>query len=65
MAAAYAVNLHSRIASRVLLRVAQRGYRHEDDIYALARQQRWDQWFSPDESLRVWTSPRTSPRCAA
>lgn len=53
MAAAYAVNLHSRIASRVLLRVAQRGYRHEDDIYTLARQQRWEQWFSPDETLRV------------
>ncbi|MFJ5380495.1 class I SAM-dependent RNA methyltransferase [Cupriavidus sp. CER94] len=53
MAAAYAVNLHSRIASRVLLRVAQRGYRHEDDIYALTRQQRWEQWFSPDETLRV------------
>lgn len=53
MTAAYAVNLHSRIASRVLLRVAQRGYRHEDDIYALTRQQRWEQWFSPDETLRI------------
>lgn len=61
MAAAYAVNLHSRIASRVLLRVAQRGYRHEDDIYALARQQRWDQWFSPDESLRVDITAHKSP----
>ncbi|CAG2159184.1 THUMP domain-containing class I SAM-dependent RNA methyltransferase [Cupriavidus numazuensis] len=53
LAAAYAVNLHSRIASRVLMRVAARGYRHEDDIYALVRSQRWEQWFSPDESIRV------------
>jgi putative N6-adenine-specific DNA methylase len=53
MAAAYAVNLHSRIASRVLMRVAARGYRHEDDIYTLARGVRWEQWFSPDQSLRV------------
>jgi putative N6-adenine-specific DNA methylase len=61
MAAAYAVNLHSRIASRVLLRVAQRGYRHEDDIYSLVRQQRWEQWFSPDETLRVDVTAHKSP----
>ncbi|SOY50458.1 THUMP domain-containing class I SAM-dependent RNA methyltransferase [Cupriavidus taiwanensis] len=61
MAAAYAVNLHSRIASRVLMRVAARGYRHEDDIYALARGVRWEQWFSPDESLRVDITAHKSP----
>jgi len=61
MAAAYAVNLHSRIASRVLMRVAARGYRHEDDVYALARNQRWEQWFSPDESIRVDMTANKSP----
>jgi Predicted N6-adenine-specific DNA methylase len=61
MAAAYAVNLHSRIASRVLMRVAARGYRHEDDIYTLARGVRWEQWFSPDESLRVDITSHKSP----
>ena len=61
MAAAYAVNLHSRIASRVLMRVAARGYRHEDDIYTLARGVRWEQWFSPDESLRVDITAHKSP----
>ncbi|NOV25307.1 class I SAM-dependent RNA methyltransferase [Cupriavidus necator] len=61
MAAAYAVNLHSRIASRVLMRVAARGYRHEDDIYTLARGVRWEQWFSPDESLRVDLTSHKSP----
>ncbi|SOZ55731.1 Putative methyltransferase [Cupriavidus taiwanensis] len=61
MAAAYAVNLHSRIASRVLMRVAARGYRHEDDIYTLARGVCWEQWFSPDESLRVDITSHKSP----
>ncbi|SPR98181.1 THUMP domain-containing class I SAM-dependent RNA methyltransferase [Cupriavidus taiwanensis] len=61
MAAAYAVNLHSRIASRVLMRVAARGYRHEDDIYTLARGVRWEQWFSPDESLRVDITSHKAP----
>ncbi len=61
MAAAYAVNLHSRIASRVLMRVAARGYRHEDDIYSLVRSQRWEQWFSPDESIRVDITATKSP----
>ncbi|WP_439683526.1 23S rRNA G2445 N2-methylase RlmL [Cupriavidus oxalaticus] len=61
MAAAYAVNLHSRIASRVLMRVAARGYRHEDDIYNLARGVQWEQWFSPDESLRVDITAHKSP----
>ncbi len=61
MAAAYAVNLHSRIASRVLMRVAARGYRHEDDIYSLVRSQRWEQWFSPDESIRIDITATKSP----
>lgn len=61
MNAAYAVNLHSRIASRVLMRVAARGYRSEDDVYALARAQRWEQWFSPDEAIRVDITSHKSP----
>lgn len=61
MPAAYVVNLHSRIASRVLMRVANRGYRREDDIYDLVRAQRWDQWFSPDETLRVDVTSHRSP----
>lgn len=61
MPAAYAVNLHSRLASRVLLRVAARGYRHEDDIYELARSQRWDQWFGPDETIKVEITSQRSP----
>lgn len=59
--AAYAVNLHSRIASRVLMRLASRGYRSEDDIYALAAAQRWEDYFTPDEMIRVDVTAHKSP----
>ncbi|MBR7560645.1 hypothetical protein KC218_29290, partial [Mycobacterium tuberculosis] len=51
--AAYAVNLHSRIASRVLMRLGSRGYRSEDAIDALAAAQRWGDYFTPAEVVRV------------
>ncbi|MFC5430029.1 class I SAM-dependent RNA methyltransferase [Paraburkholderia denitrificans] len=56
-----AANLHSRIASRVLLKIAQRPYRSEQDIYALAAEQRWEQWFTPNETLRVDITAIKSP----
>ncbi|VVE57878.1 THUMP domain-containing class I SAM-dependent RNA methyltransferase [Pandoraea commovens] len=52
-AAGMAANLHSRIASRVLLRVAQQGYRTEQDIYEFALRQRWEDWFGYQQTLRV------------
>ncbi|VVD75550.1 RNA methylase [Pandoraea morbifera] len=52
-AAGMAANLHSRIASRVLLRVARQGYRTEQDIYAFALSQRWEDWFGYQQTLRV------------
>ena len=51
--ATYRVNLRSRIASRVLKRVAQGRYRTEDDIHRLAMAQDWSQWFDVDQTLRV------------
>ncbi|MGF6599119.1 putative N6-adenine-specific DNA methylase [Paraburkholderia sp. GAS448] len=60
-AAGMAANLHSRIASRVLLKIAQRPYRTEQDIYALAVEQRWEQWFSANETLRVDVTAIKSP----
>ncbi|AKM31244.1 DNA methyltransferase [Pandoraea faecigallinarum] len=52
-AAGMAANLHSRIASRVLLRVAQQSYRTEQDIYEFALRQRWEEWFGYQQTLRV------------
>ncbi len=53
LGAAMAVNLHSRIANRVLLRVAQRPYLNEHDIFDFALEQRWERWFTAQETLRV------------
>ncbi|MEM5364564.1 class I SAM-dependent RNA methyltransferase [Paraburkholderia azotifigens] len=60
-AAGMAANLHSRIASRVLLKIAHRPYRNEQDIFALALEQRWEQWFSANETLRVDVTAIKSP----
>jgi putative N6-adenine-specific DNA methylase len=60
-AAGIAANLHSRIASRVMLKIAHRPYRSEQDIYALALEQRWEQWFSANETLRVDVTAIRSP----
>jgi 23S rRNA (guanine2445-N2)-methyltransferase len=55
------VNLESRLAQRVLWRVAEGPYRGEDDLYALARSVRWADWISPKQTLRVDTTARNSP----
>jgi putative N6-adenine-specific DNA methylase len=51
--ACYALNLHSRIATRVLWRVAHGAYAREDDIYRLALDAPWPEWFSAGRTLRV------------
>jgi putative N6-adenine-specific DNA methylase len=48
-----AVNLHSRIASRVLQEVAVADYRDEDDLYRIAHDTPWEQWHGADVSLRI------------
>ncbi|MGI4984817.1 MAG: THUMP domain-containing class I SAM-dependent RNA methyltransferase [Janthinobacterium lividum] len=60
-AAAFAANLHSRIASRVLLKITVGGYRDERDIFALALGQAWEQWFSARQTLRVDVTAVKSP----
>jgi len=55
------LNLESRLAQRVLWRVAEAGYRQEDDLYALARAQRWQDWITPRQTLRVDVSARDAP----
>ncbi|MDO8413940.1 MAG: THUMP domain-containing protein, partial [Gallionellaceae bacterium] len=49
----YRVNLHSRIASRVLWRVALADYRHEQDIYDTAYALPWNDWFDNTCTIRV------------
>ncbi|SAL12487.1 THUMP domain-containing class I SAM-dependent RNA methyltransferase [Caballeronia humi] len=59
--AGMAANLHSRIASRVLLKIAHGPYRSENDIYELAYQQQWEQWFTPNQTMRVDITAIKSP----
>ncbi len=47
------LNLHSRIASRVLLRMGRAAAAHADDVYRLALALPWERWFTPQQTLRV------------
>lgn len=54
-------NLYSRLATRILVQVAQADVHTEDDILELARETEWERWFGPEQSLRVDTSAVGSP----
>jgi len=54
------LNLESRLAQRVLWRLTSRVYRHEDDLYVLARAIDWSQWITPRHTLRVDVLARQS-----
>jgi putative N6-adenine-specific DNA methylase len=58
---AYRLNLHSRIASRVLLRLAHASYANENDIYDLTLAQPWEDWFSVDHTIRIDVTAIKSP----
>ena len=61
LATAYAVNLHSRIASRVLWRLAGGSYRDESDLYQMAYALPWEVHFKPAQTLRVDVTATRSP----
>ena len=56
----YRVNLESRIASRVLWRIADTEYRSEQDIYKTVFDLQWQRWFDVTHTIRVNT---TAIRC--
>jgi putative N6-adenine-specific DNA methylase len=58
---AYRVNLHSRIASRVLMRMGHASYANENDIYDLVLAQKWEDWFDVDHTIRVDVTAVKSP----
>jgi putative N6-adenine-specific DNA methylase len=57
----YRANLESRLASRILLEVAQVPYRNEQDIYVAASAISWPQWFPPSRTIKVKTSAQHCP----
>lgn len=58
---AYRLNLHSRIASRILWRMAQFPYRNEEDVYRGAAQVHWSRHFGPARTFKVETNAHRSP----
>ncbi len=61
LATAYAANLHSRIASRVLWEVRRHGYASEDDLYTAAHAVAWEAHFDARHALRVDVTATRSP----
>ena len=59
--ACYAANLNSRIATRILWRVAHGAYAKEDDIYRLALDAPWPRWFAAEQTIRVDVTAVKSP----
>jgi putative N6-adenine-specific DNA methylase len=57
----YACNLRSRIASRILWRVAQFPYATENEVYEGALAVRWKELFSAERTFKVETNAHRSP----
>jgi len=55
------LNLHSRLAQRVLVQVAHRPYRSEEDVYQAAAAVPWEDWFTPRERFKVELTAQHSP----
>ena len=54
-------NLESRIASRVLWRVATGDYATAEDVYAGTRALPWSDWFGPERTIRMDVAAIRSP----
>jgi putative N6-adenine-specific DNA methylase len=60
-AQAMLLNLHSRLAQRVLVMLSYTEYRNEQDLYRAASEVAWERWFSPRESIKVEITAQHSP----
>jgi putative N6-adenine-specific DNA methylase len=61
LATCYRANLRSRIASRILWRVAEASYANEHDVYAACMSVPWPERFPVDRTIRVDVSAIRSP----
>jgi putative N6-adenine-specific DNA methylase len=55
------LNLHSRLAQRVLVQLAHAPYRAEGDLYDTAAAIAWEAWFTPRQSFKVEVTAQHSP----
>jgi len=55
------LNLHSRLAVRVLVQLAHGPYRSERDLYDAAAAVAWEIWFTPAQTIKVEITAQHSP----
>ncbi len=55
------LNLHSRLAQRVLVQLHHGEYRNEEDLYRAAGSVAWEIWFTPRQSIKVEVTAQHSP----
>ncbi len=55
------LNLHSRLAQRVLVQLFHAQYRNEQDLYRAASEVAWEIWFTPRQSIKVEVTAQHSP----
>ncbi len=55
------LNLHSRLAQRVLIELSYTPYRQEQDLYDAAANVAWELWFTPKQSFKIDITAQHSP----
>ena len=55
------LNLHSRLAQRVLVQLSYTEYRGEQDLYRAAAEVAWEIWFTPKQTIKVEVTAQHSP----
>ncbi len=55
------LNLHSRLAQRVLVQLSHTPYRSENDLYEAASAVAWEIWFTPKQSFKIEVTAQHSP----
>lgn len=55
------LNLHSRLAQRVLVQLSHTQYRSEKDLYRAASEVAWEIWFTPKQSIKIEVTAQHSP----
>ncbi len=55
------LNLHCRLAQRVLVQLSQTLYRNENDLYRAASEIAWEIWFTTRQTFKIETTAQHSP----
>jgi len=55
------LNLHSRLAQRVLVQLSHTPYRNEQDLYEAAAAVAWEMWFTHKDTFKIEVTAQHSP----